>query len=183
MNLYSPLTFEKSKSFRSIDGDGKILSGPFNEWLEYCWLWLWLLTPLLFMLSLWWLDFSLDESGEGDTFGLEFALEFDEFNSNVLFCCSIFALLWTGVFEFGRECGASAMGLRRLSFCRMAFGGDPESSFFGVFGRVNANACVCEEKKIQLLTSFNAHHMNWTWCTRELLVSDFFKSVVKRRLI
>ena len=27
----SPLTFEKSKSFRSIDGDGRIFSGPFNE--------------------------------------------------------------------------------------------------------------------------------------------------------
>lgn len=27
----SPLTFEKSKSFRSIDGDGRILSGPFAE--------------------------------------------------------------------------------------------------------------------------------------------------------
>lgn len=132
-----PLTFEKSKSFRSIDGDGRILSGPFIAWLEYCWLWL--PTPLLFIVpSLWWLDFSL--TGDGETLEFELALELDEFNSADALMCSLFDVLWTGVLELGRECCESATGLRWLSLKRL--GDDPESSFFGVLGRVNANACV-----------------------------------------
>lgn len=141
----SPLTFEKSKSLRSIDGEGRTFSGPFDEWFANCWLWLLLLTPLLFALSLWWFDFSL-RSGDGDTFEFELAFEFEEFNSSALFCCSLFELQWTGVLEFGRECGASAMGLRRLSFWWSELGDDPDSSFFGDLGRVSANACVWKEK-------------------------------------
>jgi hypothetical protein len=138
---YSPLTFEKSKSFRSIDGDGRIFSGPFDN----CWLWLLPLIPLLFMLSLWRFDFSL-ESGEGEIFELKFAFEFEEFSSSALVWSSVFKLQWTDVFEFGRECGASAMGLRWFSLCRSVFG-EPGSSFFGDLGRVNANACVWNKKK------------------------------------
>lgn len=164
-----PLTLEKSKSFRSIDGEGRTLSGPFIEWLEKCWLWLLLFKPLLFMLSLWWLDFSLDEIGEGETFEFELAFEFDEFNSSALLWCSLFAVLCTGVFEFGRESGASAMGLRRISLWRIELGGDPVSSFFGVLGRVKANACVWnEERKIRnYWHRYSPTTLNWTWCTRE----------------
>lgn len=147
LKIHSPLTFEKSKFFRSIEGDGRIFSGPFIEWVENCWLWLLPLTPLLFILSLWWFDFSFDDNGDGDTFELELALELDEFNSSVLLLCCSLVLQWTGVLEFGRECGASAMGLRRFSFWRTELGGDPVSSFFGDFGRVNASACVCKKNK------------------------------------
>lgn len=42
------------------------------------------MTPLLFMLSLGWFDLSLDESGDGETFEFEFALECDELSSSVL---------------------------------------------------------------------------------------------------
>lgn len=175
----SPLTFEKSKSFRSIEGEGRIFSGPFIEWLENGWLWLLPLTPLLVLiLSLWWFDFSLDDSGDGETFEFEFAFELDEFSSSALLCCSLLELQWTGVFEFGRECGASAMGLRRLSLGRMELGGDPDSSFFGDFGRVNASACVWKRVKRRislsekLLTSLNAHQINWTCCTRDWFVAS-----------
>lgn len=104
-----------------------------------------MLAPLLlFMLSLWWFDLSLDESGDGETFEFELALEFDELSSSVLWC-SLLEILWTGVLELGRELGTSAMGLRRLSFCLLELGDEPDSSLFGVLGRVNANACVWNE--------------------------------------
>lgn len=124
------------------------------------------------MLSLWWFDFSLDERGEGETFELELAFEFDEFNSSVLLWCSLLELQWTDVLEFGRECGASAMGLRRLSLCRMELSGEPASSFFGVFGRVSANACVCKLRtKWELLTSFGAPT---DWIELDALATDLF---------
>lgn len=183
----SPLTLEKSKSFRSIDGDGRTFSGPLSDWFMNCWLWLLLPKPLMLALSLWWFDFSLNDIGDGDTFEFELAFKFDKFNSSVLLCCSLFELLWTGVFEFGRECGASAMGLRRLSFCLTELVGEPASSFFGVLGRVKANACVCKKtwKKIEmkLLTSLTAHKTNWTWCTWKWFLPWKRMSVVKWRLI
>lgn len=144
-NCYSPLTFEKSKSFLSIDdGDGKILSGPLrtcdaaNCCSRCCWL-----TPLLLCeLSLvWWFNFSL--GGNGDC-GI--------FTCGELTSPPESLIVWMlGVLVIDRAPTAAAiseMGLRRLLSlcCRLWLlppAGDPDCSFFGVFGLVNAKACVC----------------------------------------
>jgi hypothetical protein len=59
----------------------------------------------------------------------------------------LWSLLWMlGVLELDL---ASLIGLRRLHSlcCRLlALGGDPDCSFFGVFGLVSAKACVWKSK-------------------------------------
>lgn len=154
--MNSPLTLENSKSLRSVDGDGKIFSGPFTPWCSRCSLWLLLLLlelmPLLDTFSFWWLDFSLSEIGElDDIFELEFAFELLAVVTSFVELFSRWSpddVRLTGVFEDCRDDEFSRVGLRWFSEWHWRIGDAHESSFFiigGVFGRVRAKAWVCWE--------------------------------------
>lgn len=147
--MYLQFIFDTSKSFLSMDGDGRIFSGPLI-WLGNCWLWLLLFIPLLCGLSpIWWFNFSFDGTGVD----VNFELDNDEFISPAIFGFSLPSpeLICIGVFELDRECEcwpSAVAGLLKLSHCRSRLlpGGDPDCSFLGVLGRVSAKACVCNGK-------------------------------------
>lgn len=157
MNCNSPFTFEKSKSFRSFDGDGSNLSGPFIDATGCRWL-LFILRPLFMFSLLLLVDiFSLNDNW--DVVILEIEFKFDEFRLlDDVSLSGVCVFTATGVFGLDNCWWRSFIGLRKLSHCLNNDGGDRDLSSFGDFGRVNANACVCKitrkKNKLSIIISW-----------------------------